>query len=82
MVIELNLHKMTLPELAQYIRGRCGEYGTVTNISVHLYPIMQGRDRPFAVVQMSAPDENSRLRNSIGDGFFAGGVCINLIHKA
>jgi hypothetical protein len=81
MVLELNLHKMTLPELRQYVDGKCGEHGTVKNISVRLYPPALGQDRPFAVVEMSSPEENLRLRNTIGDGYFAGGVCINLVHK-
>jgi len=58
MVIELNLHKMMLPELTQYVRDKCNEHGTVTNISVHLYPIVDRRSEPFAVVKMSSPDEN------------------------
>jgi len=82
MVLELNLHKMTLPDLTQCVRSKCAEYGTVKSISVHLYPLIEGRDRPFAVVEMSSDEENSRLRNTIGDGYFAGGVCINLIHRA
>ncbi|MGQ0526047.1 MAG: hypothetical protein ACT4P8_20575 [Betaproteobacteria bacterium] len=82
MVIELNLHKMSVPQLTQYVRDRCIEYGTVENITVHLYPLVEGRDRPFAIVQMSSSEENARLRNTIGDGYFAGGVCINLVHKA
>lgn len=81
MVIELNLHKMTLPDLTQYVRGKCSEHGAVTKISVHLYPLMAGRNQPFAIVEMSSPEETSRLRNTIGDGFFSGGVCINLVHK-
>jgi hypothetical protein len=81
MVIELNLHKMTLPDLTQYVRDKCNEHGTVANISVHLYPLLKGRDRPFAVVEMSSPEENSRLRDAIGDGYFASGVCINLAHN-
>jgi hypothetical protein len=81
MVIELNLHGMTLPNLTEYVRAKCGEHGTVSRISVHLYPLELRQTQPFAVVEMSSPDENSRLRNTIGDGWFAGGVCIHLVHK-
>ena len=81
MVLELNLHRMTAPQLTQYVRDKCTEHGTVLNITVHLYPLMEGRDRPFAIVQMSSSEDNARLRQTIGDGFFAGGVCINLVHK-
>ena len=82
MVLELNLHQLTLQQLTQYVRSKCNEYGTVTNISVHLYPLEWKRDQPFAVVEMSSDEENVLLRNAIGDGYFGGGVCINLIRAA
>ena len=81
MVIALNLHKMTLPQLTQYVQGQCADYGTVKKVSVHLYPLEVGQGQPFAIVEMSSPEENAALRRAIGDGYFAAGVSINLIHK-
>jgi hypothetical protein len=81
MVLELNLYKMTLPQLTQYIQSKCSEYGTVKTLSVHLYPLTSGKDKPFALVDMSAPGENMKLKDAIGDGYFAGGITVNLKHK-
>lgn len=82
MVIALNLHNMTVPQLTHYVQDQCRNYGTVKKVSVHLYPLEVGENQPFAIVEMSSPEENATLRSAIGDGYFAGGVSINLIHNA
>lgn len=82
MVIELNLHNMTVPQLTQYVQDQCRNYGTVKRVSVHLYPLEVGQGQPFALVEMSSSEENATLRAAIGDGYFASGVSINLIHNA
>jgi len=81
MVLALNLYQMTLPQLTQYIHGKCSEYGTVKQVSVHLYPLTSRRDQPFAVVEMASPEENKKLKDTIGDGYFSGGITVNLQHK-
>ena len=81
MIPAANLYSSTEAEIAHFVRDNCAQYGTVLAIAVHLYPTSTGQDRPFAVVNMSSLEENVRLREEIGDGYFGDGVLVQLIRR-
>ncbi|MGQ0523187.1 MAG: hypothetical protein ACT4P8_05955 [Betaproteobacteria bacterium] len=82
MMLATNLYSSTLPEIGRFVRDNCGQYGTVLSVTVHLYPVSTGQDRPFAIVEMSSSEENSRLREEIGDGYFGDGVLVQLWRRS
>lgn len=81
MGIELDLSKLTTPQIADAVRTKCSQYGAVKAVSVHLHPAPSGGQQPFAIVEMASAEEMSAVRRGLGDGYFAGGVTIHLAHK-
>jgi len=79
MVLELNLRELTLQHISEFVKGKCSEYGTVLSVSLRLFPIPTGKS--FAVVEMASAEENTKLRETVGDGYFAEGVVVHLMHK-
>jgi trehalose-6-phosphate synthase len=80
MVLELDLYHLTLQQISEFVRRKCSQYGTVLSVSVKLFPISTGQPRSFAVVEMASPEENTKLRDSIGDGYKDKGVLVDLLH--
>lgn len=81
MVLELDLYHLTLQQISEFVRRKCAQYGTVLSVSVKLFPISTGHARSFAVIEMASPEENTKLMDSIGDGYRDKGVLVNLLHK-
>jgi hypothetical protein len=81
MVLELDLYHLTLQQISEFVRRKCAQYGTVLSVSVKLFPLSTGHARSFAVIEMASPEENTRLMDSIGDGYKDKGVLVNLLHK-
>jgi hypothetical protein len=48
---------------------------------VKLFPLSTDHARSFAVIEMASPEENTKLMDSIGDGYKDKGVLVNLLHK-
>lgn len=81
MVLELNLHELTLRQISEFIKNKCSQYGTVLSVSLRLFPISADQGKSFAVIEMSSPEENAKLRETVGDGYFAEGVVVHLVHN-
>lgn len=69
MVLELDLYHLTLQQIGEFVRSKCSQYGTVLSVSVKLFPISSDHGRSFAVIEMASPEENTKLRDTIGDGY-------------
>ena len=80
MVLELDLYHLTLQQISEFVRSRCSQYGTVSSVSVKLFPISTDHGRSFAIVEMASPVENTRLRERVGDGYSDQGVIVHLFH--
>jgi hypothetical protein len=81
MVLELDLYHLTLQQISEFVRSKCSQYGTVFSVSVKLFPISSDRGRSFAIIEMASPEENTKLRETIGDGYADQGVVVNLLHN-
>jgi len=81
MVLELNLHELTLRQISEFIKTKCSRYGTVLSVSLRLFPIATDEGRSFAVIEMASPDENVKLRETVGDGYADRGVVVHLVHN-
>lgn len=81
MVLELNLHELTLRQISEFIKNKCSEYGTVLSVSLRLFPISADQGKSFAVIEMSSPEENAKLRETVGDGYSDQGVVVHLVHN-
>lgn len=80
MVLELDLYHLTLQQISEFVRTRCSQYGTVSSVSVKLFPISTDEGRSFAIVEMASPEENTKLRETVGDGYCGDGVVVHLLH--
>ena len=81
MVLELDLYHLTLQQISEFVRSKCSRYGTVLSVSLKLFPIASDDGRSFAIIEMSSPEENTRLREMIGDGYSDRGVVVHLLHN-
>jgi hypothetical protein len=81
MVLELNLYHLTLQQISEFVRCKCSQYGTVFSVSVKLFPISSDHGRSFAIIEMASPEENAKLRETIGDGYADRGVVVDLLHN-
>ncbi|MBI4203754.1 MAG: hypothetical protein HY527_01895 [Betaproteobacteria bacterium] len=45
-----------------------------------LFPISTDEGRSFAIVEMASPEENTKLRETVGDGYCGDGVVVHLLH--
>ncbi|HJQ61590.1 MAG TPA: RNA-binding protein [Burkholderiales bacterium] len=79
MVLELNLRELTLQQISEFIKNKCSGYGTVLSVSLRLFPIPL--EKSFAVVEMASAEENARLCETVGDGYAADGVLVQLLHR-
>lgn len=80
MVLELNLHELTLRQISEFIKVKCSEYGTVLSVSLRLFPISTDNGHSFAIVEMASPEENAKLRATVGDAYSERGVVVHLVH--
>ena len=81
MVLELDLYHLTLQQISEFVRSRCSRCGTVLSVSVKLFPISTDHGRSFAIIEMASPEENTRLRETVGDGYSERGVVVHLLHN-
>lgn len=81
MVLELDLYHLTLQQISEFVRNKCSRYGTVLSVSLKLFPIATDKGHSFAVIEMASPEQNTRLRESIGDGYTDRGVVVHLLHN-
>ena len=81
MVLELDLYHLTLQQISEFVRSKCSRYGTVLSVSLKLFPIASDDGRSFAIIEMASPEENTRLREMIGDGYSDRGVVVHLLHN-
>ena len=82
MVLELDLYHLTLQQISEFVRGKCCQYGTVLSVSVKLFPISTDDGRSSAIIEMASAEENTRLRETIGDGYTDRGVVVHLVHNS
>lgn len=81
MVLELDLYRLTLQQISEFVRNKCSSYGTVLSVSLKLFPLSSDKGNSSAVIEMASPEQNARLRESIGDGYTERGVVVHLIHN-
>lgn len=81
MVLELNLHELTLRQITEFIKAKCSEYGTVLSVSLRLFPVSSDNGHSFAIVEMASAEENEKLRETVGDGYSDRGVVVHLVHS-
>lgn len=81
-MLATDLYGWTVARIAQFVRDTCSQYGTVSMVSVHLYPLQFGLHKPFALVEMSKPQENTEVREAIGDSYFGNAVLVNLVRTS
>lgn len=82
MVLELDLYHLTLQQISEFVRSKCSQYGTVLSVSVRLFPISADGGRSSAIVEMASAEENTKLRETIGDDYADQGVVVNLRHNS
>ncbi len=82
MVLELDLYHLTLQQISEFVRGKCSQYGTVLSVSVRLFPISTDDGRSSAIIEMASAEENTKLRETIGDGYTERGVVVHLVHNS